>query len=82
MNISLTLGKIRSSTVITDHRINFDHNFKWNDVKILDCESSYNKRLVFEMIHIKRQKQGLNRQNDTESLPETCSQIIQSLSSS
>ncbi|KAG5321378.1 IPYR pyrophosphatase, partial [Pseudoatta argentina] len=41
-----------SPTVITDHRINFDHNFKWNDVRILDCESSYNKRLVSEMIHI------------------------------
>ncbi|KYN13628.1 hypothetical protein ALC57_14180 [Trachymyrmex cornetzi] len=58
-----------SPTVITDHRINLDHNFRWNDVRILDCESSYNKRLVFEMIHIKRQKQGLNKMNDTESLP-------------
>ena len=68
-----------SPTVITDHRINCNHNFKWNDVKILDCASSYNKRLVSEMIHIKKQKQGLNRQNDTESLPEIYSQIIQSL---
>ena len=71
-----------SVTVITDHRINFDHNFKRNDVKILDCEFSYNKRLVSEMIHIKRQKQSLNKQNDIESLPETYSQIIQSLSPS
>ena len=53
-----------------------------HDVRILDCESSYNKRLVSEMIHIKRQKQGLNRQNDIESLPDTYSQIIQSLSPS
>ena len=51
-----------SLTVITDHRINCNH-FKWNDVKILDCESSYNKRLVSEwfilknrrMIHIRKQ---------------------------
>ena len=53
------------------------------DVKILECESSYNKKLVsvmIHMIHIERQKQGLNRQNDTESLPETYSQSIQSLS--
>ena len=68
-----------SPTVITDHRINCNHNFKWNDVKILDCDSSYNNRLS-EMIHIKKQKQGLNRQNDTEALSETYSQIIQSLS--
>ena len=68
-----------SPTVITDHRINFDHNFRWNEVKILDCESSFNKRLVSEMIHIERQKQGLNKKNDTESLSETYLQIIQSL---
>ncbi|KYN22373.1 hypothetical protein ALC57_05227 [Trachymyrmex cornetzi] len=71
-----------SPTVITDHRINLDHNFKWDNVKILDCESSYNKRLVSEMVHIKRQKQGLNKMNDTESLPDFYSQIIQSLSPS
>ena len=34
------------------------------------------------MIHIKRQKQGLNRQNDIESLPESYLSIIQSLSPS
>ncbi|KYN04663.1 hypothetical protein ALC62_04467 [Cyphomyrmex costatus] len=71
-----------SPSVITEHRINFDHNFKWNDVQILDIESSYYKRLVSEMVHIKRQKQGLNKQNDTESLPEYYSQIINFLSPS
>jgi len=34
------------------------------------------------MIHIKKQKQDINKQNDTESLPEPYFQIIQSLSSS
>ena len=63
------------------HRVNFNHNFRWNDVKNLNSESSYirykkNKRLIFEMIHIKRQSRGLNKQNDTESLWESCSQII------
>ena len=52
--------------------------FRWNDVKILDNESFYNKRLISEMINIKRQ--GLNKQNNTESLPESYSQIIQSFS--
>ena len=45
-----------SPSVIPNHRVNFNHNFKWNDVRILDSESSYNKRLISEMIHIKRQK--------------------------
>ena len=56
--------KTSSPSVISDHRVNFNHNFRWNDGKILDSESSYNKRLIFEMIQIKRN--GLNKQNDTE----------------
>lgn len=43
-----------SPFVITDHRINYNHNFKWKDIKILDNEPSYNKRLISEMVHIKR----------------------------
>ena len=70
-HISDIRKNIGSATFITDHRINFDYYFKWNEVKILGCESLYNKRLVSVMIHIRRQKQGLNKQNDTEFLPET-----------
>ncbi|KYN27545.1 hypothetical protein ALC57_03064 [Trachymyrmex cornetzi] len=71
-----------SSSVISDHRMNSNHDFKWNEVKILDKEASYNKRLISEIIFIKMQKQGINKQNDTEALPESYSQIIQSLSQS
>ena len=69
--------KTGSPSVISDHYINFNHNFR-NEVKILDSESSHNKRLISEMIHIKRQKQSLNKQNDIESLPQFYLQIIQS----
>jgi len=31
---------------------------------------NHHKRLMSEMVHIKMQKQGLNRQVETESLPE------------
>jgi len=55
-------------------------NFKWDNIEILDIESSYNKRLISEMIHIKRQKHGINKQNDTESLQKTYSNISLSLS--
>ncbi|KAG5314520.1 MOS1T transposase, partial [Pseudoatta argentina] len=57
-----------------------NHNFKCDKVNML--ESSYNKRLISEMIYIKKQKYGINRQNDTESLPELYSNIIHSLSPS
>ncbi|EFN68948.1 hypothetical protein EAG_11804, partial [Camponotus floridanus] len=55
-----------NKSVITEHRLNFDHEFKWDDVKILDKEPYYNKRLFSEMLCIKRQLNGLNLQTDTE----------------
>jgi len=61
----------RNSTqpsVITDHRIVTNHDFNWTDVKVLDVEKNYKKRLISEMIHIKLQKHGLNSQNDTDLL--------------
>ncbi|KYQ55827.1 hypothetical protein ALC60_05264, partial [Trachymyrmex zeteki] len=42
-----------SPTVITDHRIDLDHNFRWNQVEILNSESSYNKRLIRDDSHKK-----------------------------
>ncbi|XP_018364761.1 PREDICTED: uncharacterized protein LOC108762315 [Trachymyrmex cornetzi] len=53
------------SSVITDHRLQTSHDFDWDNVKILDKEMFWNKRLLSEMIHIKRQKKGLNLQNNT-----------------
>jgi len=35
--------------VITEHRILCNHDFDWEDVKILDNEPSYNKRQISEM---------------------------------
>jgi len=48
------------NSVITDHRSKFRHKFDWDNVKILDEEMNYNKRLISEMIFIKKQKHGLN----------------------
>ncbi|EFN65097.1 hypothetical protein EAG_00792, partial [Camponotus floridanus] len=59
-----------NKSVITEHRLNFDHEFKWDEVKILDKESFYNKRLISEMICIKRQHNGLNLQTDTDCFPD------------
>jgi len=48
-------------SVISDHRLEFNHDFKWNEVGILDKESSWNKRIISEMIHIKKQRCGINK---------------------
>jgi len=58
----------RNSTqlsVITDHRLKSKYEFDWDNAKVLDQESNYNKRLISEMIYIKKQKHGLNAQTDT-----------------
>jgi len=45
-----------SRSVITDHRLDLNHDFNWNDVEILDNEPYLNKRLISEMLFIKWQK--------------------------
>jgi len=40
--------------------LNHSHSFDWTNVKILDTEDNYYKRLVSEMLHIKEQSNGLN----------------------
>jgi len=42
-------------SVITDHRLQLNHEFDWDDVRVLDEEMNYKKRLISEMIHKKQQ---------------------------
>ncbi|KYN50281.1 hypothetical protein ALC62_09306 [Cyphomyrmex costatus] len=69
-------SKSSSHSVITDHRINLGHDFDWDNCEILDVERFYNKRLIAEMIHINRQKKGLNLQTDTDALSRTYTDIL------
>jgi len=65
-------------SVISSHRLQ-NHEFDWDDVHILDSESSWYKRIISEMIHIKMQSYGLNKQSDTEILSDSYYPIIQHL---
>jgi len=53
--------KSGSPSVISEHRRNFNHEFEWDNVKIIDNELSYQKRIISEMVHIKKQQHGLNK---------------------
>jgi len=55
-------------SVVTEHRIECNHDFERKNPIILDKEKQYYRRLVSEMIHIKSQKNPLNLQNDSEAL--------------
>ncbi|KAM0732494.1 hypothetical protein ACS0PU_002036 [Formica fusca] len=67
-------------SVITDHRVSFNHDFDWDNVSVLDNEPWLRKRLISEILHIKRQKNGLNLQTDTEGLPDMYIPVLEKLS--
>jgi hypothetical protein len=66
-------------SVITEHRLDFNHDFDWENVEILDKERFLSKRLVSEMLYIKLQKNGLNSQADTEFLHHAYVSILDKL---
>jgi len=68
-------------SVISEHRLEKNHDMNWTETTILDTESSYVKRIISEMIYIKRQDNGLNKNSDTALLPEVYSPIIDILPS-
>jgi len=67
VNIVQELVNIKAKPEGVPHRIFLSqtidqnlHEFDWDNVKILDKEMNYNKRLISEMIFIKKQKHDLN----------------------
>ncbi|KYN16304.1 hypothetical protein ALC57_11444 [Trachymyrmex cornetzi] len=64
--------------VITEHWLQEEHDFDWDNVAILDEEPHYRKRSISEMIFIRRQTHGLNLQ-DMEGLLKAYLPIIDKL---
>jgi len=62
-------------SVISSHRL-LNHEFDWDKPYILDNETSWYKRIISEMIHIKMQTKGINKQSDTEILSDSYTPII------
>jgi len=76
---NIRLDESRHS-VITQHILNYNHSFNWQDIKILDTEPNYNKRLISEMLHIKEQANGINLKKDTEFLDQSYFNLLDTLS--
>jgi len=73
--------KTGTHSVISLHQLENNHTFDWENVKILDKEHFYYNRITSEMIHIKKQINGINKQNDTEQFPDIYLPLINSSSS-
>jgi len=69
-------------SVVSKHRVDNNHEMDWSGVTILDRESSYVKRIISEMVYIKRQCICLNKQSDTDLLSDAYLPIIDTLSPS
>ena len=62
--------------MITKHRIDNDHNFNWDKVRIEDKETNTYKREISEKIYIKYNKHSSNTQRDTSKFNDTYLPII------
>jgi len=56
--------------------LNNNHRIDWNNTKIIDNETNYNRRLISESIHIKRHTHSINKKTDTDLFPENYLPIL------
>lgn len=63
-------------SVISKHRTVLGHDFDWPNVTILHNEQNSKKREIGEMIFIKKHKDSINLQRDTENLNEIYNTIL------
>ncbi|KAL6421569.1 hypothetical protein ACFW04_014303 [Cataglyphis niger] len=75
INIKLDPSK---HTVVSENIINLKHTFDCENIKILDIENNFHKRLISEMVHIK--KHGINYNTDSELLDSAYFDILDELS--
>jgi len=71
--------KTGKHSVISEHRLQKNHDFNWDKPEVLDSEKIYYRKLISEMINIKIQNNGLNLQSDTELLDQTYVEILNKL---
>ncbi|KYQ52017.1 hypothetical protein ALC60_08631, partial [Trachymyrmex zeteki] len=73
------ISEHKKRSTVSEHGLYHGYNLDWDNVEILDEERYYNKRVISEMIHIKRQRHGLNLQTDTEALSLTYNDVLDKL---
>lgn len=52
--------KATEHTALTEHKVELDHQFKYDEVKIFAKEKSKRKRLIHEMCHIVKEETSIN----------------------
>ncbi len=78
INEHRTSKKIDS--VVNMHMQLLDHEFNWDNVKILDREPNYYKRLISEMIYIHCNSNTINRKEDVNLLSSVYKSLFKNIS--
>lgn len=73
--------KVNDNSVVYRHRTNFNHDFDWENVKILDNGQNFIKRRISEMIHIKTNRSTINRKEDILTLNKTFFPLLRRIDS-
>ena len=68
--------KPKEYNVVTLHRLDENHEMRWDNVKILDKECPYFKRLWSEKLLISSTKDTINVQHDTKNLSDIYNLIV------
>ena len=63
-------------SVVSNHMVSTGHQFDWENVRILDREKDFKKRLISEMVHIKIAKNTINRKEDIDNLSHVYNSIL------
>lgn len=58
----------QNPTALVEHKINTGHSFDFENVSIIGRQNNYRKRLLHEMIAIKKEKRSVNKRTDIENL--------------
>ncbi|EZA47056.1 hypothetical protein X777_16713 [Ooceraea biroi] len=60
---------VSDQSVVSKHRLTFNHEFDWSDPDVLHRDAFNRRREIAEMYFIKKQDRPVNLQKGTDSLP-------------
>ena len=65
-----------NKTALSEHCINLDHTFDFDNTKILCKENNQYKRYILEMLYIKNSKNSINFKTDYQNLSNVYEKIL------
>ena len=74
-------NKENSKSVVSEHQLEFNHEYDWENTNIVDYVSDYRKILTSEMIHIEFNIFSINKKEGIFTLDRICFSLLNRLNS-